>query len=157
MSGIKVEPLVIIPTAPKLGLDGICDMVVMMRAMHGVVNAGQLDRWLAEMHRALKPKGILAIEQHRAKPDAKPEVSAKQGYLPEPWVIERVEAAGFKLAGKSEINANPKDTTDHPEGVWTLPPTFRLGDQDRDKYAAIGESDRMTLRFVRIEIPDKGQ
>lgn len=145
----KVEPLLIVPTAPKIGLDGKLDMVVMMRAMHGVVNAGQLDKWLAEMHKALKPNGILAIEQHRAKPDAVPEQSSKKGYLPEKWVVEKVEAAGFKLVAKSEINANPKDTKDYPDGVWTLPPTYRLGDKDRARYKEIGESDRMTLRFVK--------
>ena len=74
----------------------------------------------------------------------------EKGYLPEKWVIEKIEAAGFKLAGKSEVNANKKDTKDHPEGVWTLPPTYRLGDKDRAKYAAIGESDRMTLKFVKV-------
>lgn len=146
----KVETIVFNPKTPELGHEGAVDMVLMMRAMHGMVNAGSLDAWLAQAHKALKPKGILAIEQHRAKPDAKPEVSAKNGYLPEAWVISKVEAAGFSLAAKSEINANPKDTTDHPEGVWTLPPTFRLGEKDREKYAAIGESDRMTLRFVKV-------
>jgi predicted methyltransferase len=69
--------------------------------------------------------------------------------VPEKWAVEQIEAAGFELAGKSEINANPKDTKDYPEGVWTLPPTLRLGDKDRDKYVAIGESDRMTLKFVK--------
>jgi predicted methyltransferase len=149
----KVETVLITPTAPKLGLEGTVDMVLMMRAMHGIVNGGKLDTWLGEVHKALKPKGIFAIEQHRAKPDAKPEESAKNGYLPEAWVIEKVEAAGFKLQAKSEINANPKDTKDYAEGVWTLPPTYRLGDQDHAKYAAIGESDRMTLRFVKVTPP----
>ena len=92
---------------------------------------------------------MLGIEQHRAPAGADPAASAKNGYVPEKWLIEQIEAAGFKLAGKSEINANPKDTKDYPEGVWTLPPTYRLGDKDRDKYAAIGESDRMTLKFVK--------
>jgi predicted methyltransferase len=128
-------------------------MIVVSRAMHGLAAGGRLDPWLAEMFKALKPNGVLAVEQHRAKPDAKAEESAKKGYLPEAWVIERVEAAGFKLASKSEINANPKDTKDYAEGVWTLPPTFRLGDQDRAKYAAIGESDRMTLKFVKPAKP----
>jgi len=114
-----------------------------------MVNSGKLDEWLATIHASLKPNGILGIEQHRATADANAEESAKKGYLPEKWVIERVEAAGFKLAGKSEINANPKDTKDYPEGVWTLPPTFELGDKDREKYLAIGESDRMTLKFVK--------
>lgn len=149
----KVEPLIFSPAAPSLGLDGKVDMVLIMRALHGMVNAGKLDVWLGEAHKALKPKGILAIEQHRAPADAKPEESAKNGYLPEAWVIERIEAAGFKLAAKSEINANPKDTKDHPEGVWTLPPTYRLGEKDHAKYAAIGESDRMTLRFLKITPP----
>jgi predicted methyltransferase len=148
----KVEVITIKPSAPSFGIEGKADMVVMMRAMHGVVNAGKLDAWLAEMHKALKPNGILAIEQHRAKADAVPEESAKKGYLPEKWVIEKVEAAGFKLQAKSELNANPKDTKDYPDGVWTLPPTLRLGDKDRDKYLAIGESDRMTLRFVKKTI-----
>jgi predicted methyltransferase len=76
--------------------------------------------------------------------------SSKKGYLPEKWVIAQIEAAGFKLAAKSEINANPKDTADHPEGVWSLPPTLREGDKDRAKYEAIGESDRMTLKFVKV-------
>ena len=73
----------------------------------------------------------------------------EQGYLAEQWVIDHVTAAGFELVAKSEINANPKDGKDHPEGVWTLPPTYRLKDQDRAKYEAIGESDRFTLKFVK--------
>jgi predicted methyltransferase len=113
-------------------------------------NNGTLDAWLAEIHTALKPGGIFAVEEHRAAPDANPDVSSKNGYLPEKWVIAQVEAAGFKLAGKSEINANPKDTKDYPEGVWTLPPSFELKEKDHDKYAAIGESDRMTLKFVKV-------
>ena len=145
----KVETVIIDPKAPDLKLEGTVDLAIVMRGMHGMVNAGTLDTWLAELNAALKPKGVLGIEQHRAKPDAVAEESSKQGYLPEKWVIEKVEAAGFKLAGKSEINANPKDTKDHPNGVWTLPPSFALGDTDRDKYAAIGESDRMTLKFTK--------
>jgi predicted methyltransferase len=125
-------------------------MILLMREAHGLQEDGILTPWLAEMHRALKPGGILGIEQHRAAPDAKPEESAKKGYLPEKWLINQVEAAGFKLAAKSEINANPKDTKDYPEGVWTLPPSLTLKDKDRDKYTAIGESDRMTLKFVKI-------
>ncbi len=69
--------------------------------------------------------------------------------MPEKWLVDRVEAAGFKLTGKSEINANPKDTKDYADGVWALPPTLRGGDKDREKYVAIGESDRMTLKFVK--------
>jgi predicted methyltransferase len=145
----KVETAVFDPKDPDLKLDGSVDMVLVMRGLHGMVNNGKLDAWLATFHKALKPKGVLGIEEHRAKPDAVAEESAKKGYLPEKWVIEKIEAAGFKLAGKSEINANPKDTKDYPDGVWTLPPTFRLGDKDHEKYAAIGESDRMTLKFTK--------
>ncbi|MBX3192572.1 MAG: class I SAM-dependent methyltransferase [Labilithrix sp.] len=146
----KVETILVDGKAPKIDREGAVDLVLLFRGMHGMVNAGKLDEWLAEMHKALKPGGVLGIEQHRASADAKPEESAKKGYLPEKWVIEKIEAAGFKLAAKSEINANPKDTRDYAEGVWTLPPTLKLGDKDRDKYLAIGESDRMTLKFTKV-------
>lgn len=147
----KVQQVVIDSKAPKLGLEGTVDLVMVMRGLHGMHNNKVLDTWLAEFHTALKPKGILGIEQHRAKPDADVATASKQGYLPEKWVIEQVEAAGFKLVQKSEINANKKDTTDHPDGVWTLPPTLRMGDKDREKWIAIGESDRMTLKFMKVE------
>jgi predicted methyltransferase len=147
----KVETVVVDSKAePKLGLDGKLDMVIATRELHGLQNRGTLDAWLKEFHKALKPGGILAIEQHRAKEDGKPEETSKKGYLPEKWVIERVTAAGFKLAGKSELNANPKDTKDYAEGVWALPPNFAMKDQDRAKFAAIGESDRMTLKFTKV-------
>jgi predicted methyltransferase len=143
--------------APKLTgvADGSLDMVIAMRELHGWVSGegsgnSVLAPWLAEIQRVLKPGGVFGVEEHRAKPDADPAASALKGYLPEKWVIAQVEAAGFKLAGKSEINANPKDTKDYEKGVWTLPPTLRLKDQDKDKYMAIGESDRMTLKFVKV-------
>jgi predicted methyltransferase len=145
----KVEVTYIDFATPSLPQEGTVDLIVCTRELHGMVNRGSLDGWLKEFHAALKPKGVLGIEQHRAKADAVPEESSKKGYLPEKWVIEKVEAAGFKLAGKSEINANPKDTKDYPKGVWTLPPNFAEGDTDKEKYAAIGESDRMTLKFVK--------
>jgi predicted methyltransferase len=146
----KVETIVVDDAAPNLSHDGQVDMVFVTRELHGLVNGKHLEAWLAAFNKALKPNGILAIEEHRAKPDAVAEESSKKGYVPEKWAIEKIEAAGFKLAGKSEMNANKKDTKDHPEGVWTLPPTLRLGDKDRDKYLAIGESDRMTLKFVKV-------
>jgi predicted methyltransferase len=147
----KVETVIVDGKKPDLKLEGNVDLVVVMRGLHGMVNGGTLDTWLAEFHSALKPKGVLGIEQHRAKADAKAEESSKKGYLPEAWVIEKVEAAGFKLAGKSEINANPKDTKDYQSGVWTLPPTYADKDKDREKYQAIGESDRMTLKFEKVD------
>jgi predicted methyltransferase len=117
---------------------------------------GMVEKTFKEFHAALKPGGILAVEQHRANaggPD-----SPKDGYVTEAYVIEQAGKAGFKLDAKSEINANPKDTKDHPFGVWTLPPNLRStaygSDKtdpafDHSKYVAIGESDRMTLRFVK--------
>jgi predicted methyltransferase len=149
----KVEPVIFDSKTPKLALDGKLDMVLVLRGLHGMHNNKQLGQWLAELHRALKPKGVLGIEQHRAAPGQNPDEASKHGYLPEAWVIEQVEAAGFKLAAKSEINANPKDTKDYKEGVWSLPPTLREGETNRARYLAIGESDRMTLKFVKVDRP----
>lgn len=149
----KVQTLTVDPKAPKLGNDGTFDLVIVMRGVHGMINGGTLGAWLAEIHRTLKPGGVLGIEEHRSPAGADPTESAQKGYVPESWLIAQAQAAGFKLAGKSEVNANPKDTKDYPEGVWTLPPTLRLGDKDRSKYVAIGESDRMTLKFVKAPAP----
>jgi predicted methyltransferase len=145
----KIERIVIDSKKPALNREAAFDLVLVARAMHGWHRDKLVPAWLAEIHRALKPGGIFALEAHRAAKGANPDETTLKGYLPEEWVIAQVEAAGFKLAKKSEINANPKDTKDHPEGVWTLPPTFRLKDQDRAKYEAIGESDRMTLKFTK--------
>ena len=133
----------------KLGAPNSADLVLVMRMMHDWQRDGDLDKYLAAIHAVLKPGGTLGVEAHRAKAGTKGEDTAKSGYLDEQWLIDRITAAGFELAGKSEINANPKDTKDYPQGVWTLPPTFREGDKDKAKYAAIGESDRMTLRFTK--------
>jgi predicted methyltransferase len=153
----KVQVIRVDYEAPKLNLDGKVDMVLWMREVHMMKNWGTLDTWLSEIHRALKPNGILGGEEHRAAPGANPEETVQKGYLPEAWVIEKIKAAGFAFAGKSEINANPRDTKDYPNGVWSLPPSFMAGPdytpadaRDRAKYAAIGESDRMTLKFVRV-------
>jgi predicted methyltransferase len=101
-----------------------------------------------DIYAALKPGGVLGIVEHRGK-GGEQDPKAKSGYVNEDYAIRLIESAGFKLVAKSEINANPKDTKDYVQGVWTLPPTYRLGDQDREKYAAIGESDRFTLKFVK--------
>jgi predicted methyltransferase len=98
---------------------------------------------------ALKPGGVLGVKDHRAKPGTPFQQQIDSGYMTEAWVIATAEKAGFKFVGGSEANANPKDTKDHEKGVWTLPPTLALGDKDREKYLAIGESDRMTLKFVK--------
>lgn len=149
----KVQTIVIDAKQPKLGLEGQLDLVLVLRELHNIVNEGALDATLSEFRRALKPGGVLGIEGHRASANAEPLSSSKLGYLPEAWAIQKIEAAGFKLSAKSEINANPRDTKDYAEGVWTLPPSYRLGDKDREKYAAIGESDRFTLRFVKSAEP----
>jgi len=146
----KVERLAVDPKKIQFNQEGTADMVLAFRVLHNMHRDKLMATFLAEVHKALKPNGVFAVEQHRAKADANPDDTAKQGYLPEAFVISQVEAAGFKLAGKSEVNANPKDTKDYAEGVWVLPPTLALGDKDKDKYAAIGESDRMTLKFVKV-------
>jgi predicted methyltransferase len=151
----KVEPVVVDQKNPKIPFDAKLDLVLVIRELHNLVKDGTADAWLAEFRQALKPHGVLGIVDHRALASADPVQSAKLGYLPEAWVIQKLESAGFKLAAKSEVNANPKDTKDYPDGVWTLPPTYRLGDKDREKYKAIGESDRFTLRFVKSDAPSK--
>ena len=149
----KIEVATVDTKNPVLEHDGTVDVALVIRGMHGWHRNRIVSAWLEQIHEALKPNGVLGIVQHRAKPSANPDESAEKGYLPEQWVIDQVTAAGFKLSKKSELNANPKDTTDHPEGVWALPPTLRLGDTDKDKYLAIGESDRMTLRFIKVAKP----
>jgi predicted methyltransferase len=102
-----------------------------------------------ELYAMLKPGGVLGIEDHRLPEGASDERERQSGYLKVSTVRRLAEQAGFKFAGSSEINANPKDTKDYPRGVWTLPPRLAEGDTDRAKYLAIGESDRMTLKFVK--------
>ncbi len=145
----KVERIIIPSGPPKLGIDGKLDMVILCRELHGMARDKLVPGVLAEIFTALKPGGVLGVEQHRARADARAEDTAKNGYLPEAWVIAEFEKVGFKLAGKAEINANPRDTKDYSEGVWALPPSYELKDRDRAKYAEIGESDRMTLKFVK--------
>lgn len=139
----------------KLGADGSADMVLVFRHMHGLIGNNLAPQALKLYFDALKPGGVLAIEQHRW-PDALPYPERKEGwegansgYIKEADVIALATAAGFRLVGKSEINANPKDTRDHPRGVWNLPPVLRDGAVDKDKFLAIGESDRMTLKFIK--------
>ncbi len=128
---------------------GSADMALTFRNVHNWIMAGQEHEFFAAFYTALKPGGVLGIVEHRAKPDAGMDVMRTSGYVTEAYVKEVAAAAGFEFVASSEINANPKDPTVHPEGVWTLPPNYRMGDQDRDKYMAIGESDRMTLKFVK--------
>jgi len=137
------------PESPSLGEADSLDAIVTFRNTHGWISAGQAQDIFNEFARVLKPGGILGVVQHRAEEGSDPKVTAKQGYVSETAVKELAANAGFEFIEGSEINANPKDTRDHPKGVWTLPPSYSLGDQDKEKYAAIGESDRMTLRFKK--------
>jgi predicted methyltransferase len=131
----------------QIAPDGSADLVLTFRNVHGWLGGGFADKVFASAYRSLKPGGVLGVVEHRAPSDKPQDPQAKSGYVREDAVIALAEKAGFKLEARSEINANPKDTKDYPMGVWTLPPTLRLGDKDRDRYLAIGESDRMTLRF----------
>jgi predicted methyltransferase len=139
----------------KIAADASADMVLVFRHLHGLVNAGLAPQTLKLYFDALKAGGILAIEQHRwpetkaYKMDEKTGKNTMTGYLKESDVIALATAAGFKLAAKSEINANAKDTKDYPNGVWALPPTLDASEADKAKNLAIGESDRMTLKFVK--------
>ncbi len=127
---------------------GSADLVVTFRNIHNWVWAGDEKEVFAAAFRALKPGGILGVEEHRSNdPNAKPKRG--EAYVGEDYAIGLIESAGFKLVGRSNINRNPKDTKNYPKGVWTLPPTFAEGDKDRARYAAIGESDRFTLKFEK--------
>jgi len=154
----KVELVNWGPVAPPLP-ESQYDFILLSRVIHGWMRQdGMVDRYFTQVARALKAGGSLAVEQHRAKPGT-PEDKGVSGYVTEQFVIDAAKRAGLRLVARSDINANPKDTADHPFGVWTLPPTratvaYGSGKPadptfDRSKYDAIGESDRMTLRFTK--------
>jgi predicted methyltransferase len=128
---------------------GTADLVLTFRNLHNWIEAGHLDDSLRAFHGVLKTGGVLGVEEHRAVPGTPVARMISSGYVTEELVIERARANGFELAARSEINANPRDTKDYPGGVWSLPPTLRGGEVDRARFLAIGESDRMTLRFVK--------
>ena len=145
-----------IVTFPANGGDvvppGSVDMVVTFRNLHNWIGQGgddELKGVFKAVYTSLKPGGVLGIEEHRL-PEAVPQdAKTSTGYVHESYVIRMAESVGFRLAAKSDINANPNDKADHKSGVWALPPTLANRDQDRARYQAIGESDRMTLKFVK--------
>lgn len=135
------------PDALAIAPAGSVDAVLTFRNMHNWYAQGAEVAVLKAAFTALKPGGVLGVVDHRASAGTSAEQMKKSGYLTEEAVIAAARAAGFELEERSEVNANPRDSHDHPKGVWTLPPTLAMGDVDRDQYLAIGESDRMTLRF----------
>ena len=139
------------PQSASLGEEASVDAILTFRNTHGWVGADQAQDIFNEFARVLKPGGVLGVVQHRAAEGSDASVTAKSGYVSEAAVKELAANAGLVFEASSEINANPKDTRDHPKGVWTLPPGLSMGDTDREKYLAIGESDRMTLRFRKAQ------
>ncbi len=131
--------------------DNSLDMVVTFRNTHNWIRFGGIEDIYAAFNRVLKPGGTLGVVQHRANKGEDAKTTAEKGYVPESYLINLVEDAGFELVRKSDINANLADSKDYPEGVWSLPPTYRGKDNNRDKYTAIGESDRMTMKFIKAQ------
>ncbi len=139
-------------THHNIAPEGSADMVLTFRNLHNWYMNGDeqaVKDAMRAFYTALKPGGVLGVVDHRLPETRDAAKSKRSGYVKESWVIALAQEAGFELAAKSEINANPKDFANHPKGVWTLPPSLALGDEDRAKYEAIGESDRMTLKFIK--------
>jgi predicted methyltransferase len=128
---------------------GTADIVISFRNLHNWMERNELAESLRAFFLALKPGGVLGIVDHRAREDRPEAEQLAKGYVRQSSAIAMIEQAGFKFVASSEVNANPKDTKDHPDGVWTLPPVYRMKETDRAKYQAIGESDRFTLKFIK--------
>lgn len=126
---------------------GTADFVLTFRNVHNWMDGGYADEAFKAFYRALKPGGILGVEEHRGRTDKPQDPKAEDGYVRQDYTIELARKAGLELVDSSEIDANPRDTKDYPQGVWTLPPSFALGDKDHAKYAAIGEADNFVLKF----------
>lgn len=145
----EVQWSVLAPGKMQIAPDGTADLVVTFRNIHNWTWQGMQKDVFDAAFRALKPGGILGVEEHRNNdPNFEPKERGK-AYVGEDWAVKLIESSGFKLVGRSDINHNPKDTKDYPKGVWTLPPNYAEGDKDKAKYTAIGESDRFTLKFVK--------
>ncbi|ULQ47994.1 methyltransferase [Flagellatimonas centrodinii] len=144
-----------LPDQWQIAAPGSADVVLTFRNVHNWLKGRYEREVFAAAFRALKPGGVLGVVEHRGDPDMSDADIDQSGYVPEARVIQLAEDAGFRLVARSEINANPRDLKRYAEGVWTLPPSLRLGELDREHYLAIGESDRMTLKFVKREIPTR--
>jgi predicted methyltransferase len=147
----KIEVTSLGPGSDAIAPAGGADMVVTVRNLHNWMAMGFAPEAFAALFKALKPGGILGVVEHRGSPDKPQDPRAATGYVNEDFAIAMIEAAGFEFVARSEINANPKDTKNYEQGVWTLPPDYRLGNRERAKYEAIGESDRFTLKFRKPE------
>jgi len=145
----KVQVTALGPEGHDIAPPGSVDLVVTFRNIHNWMAQDWAPQAFAAMFKALKPGGTLGVVEHRGNPQTPQDPQAKSGYVNEDYAIQLIESQGFKLVAKSQINANARDTKDYQQGVWTLPPTYRLGAQDKEKYAAIGESDRFTLKFIK--------
>lgn len=139
------------PQESAIGPAEGADMALTFRNVHNWIMSGQEHDYFAAFYASLKPGGIFGVVEHRAPASSGMEIMRTTGYVTEEYVKELAAAAGFEFVDSAEINANPRDTKNYAEGVWTLPPTFQMGDVDRERYAAIGESDRMTLKFRKPE------
>jgi predicted methyltransferase len=137
------------PQLTEICPPGTADLVLSFRNVHNWIDDGTQQQQFTAFFKALKPGGVLGVVEHRAKPGTSLDETRKSGYVDEAYVRKLATDAGFRFVGASSVNDNAKDTKDYPKGVWTLPPTLTLGNQDRDKYLAIGESDRMTLKFMK--------
>ena len=137
------------PAITRLGEPGSADLVLTFRNVHGYKRAGTFGAVLDASYEVLKSGGVLGVVGHRLPEDREQDPEARSGYVHQSWVIEQAEAHGFRFAEASEVNANPRDTADHPSGVWSLPPGLRGGEETADHFRAIGESDRFTLKFVK--------
>jgi predicted methyltransferase len=145
----KVERRLLAKDSVALGPDGSADFVLTFRSVHNWIEEGKADQVFAAIARVLKPGGVLGVEEHRGHPGMTVKQIRDTGYVPEDIVVALAQKAGLRYGARSPVNDNPKDTTDHPDGVWSLPPTLAGGEKDRETFLAIGESDRMTLRFVK--------
>ncbi len=137
------------PAIPRLGEPDSADLVLTFRNVHGYKRAGTFGVVLDAAYEVLKSGGVLGVVGHRLPEDREQDPEARSGYVHQSWVIEQAEAHGFRFAEASEVNANPRDTADHPSGVWSLPPGLRDGEETAEQFRAIGESDRFTLKFVK--------